>query len=224
MDYKLQREIASLNAVEHWIFDLDGTIADSKDAIVYSAMACYRDLDLPFKTPEEVASLIGRPGIELFKHSGVEDHVANNALHWFRSHLKENGGRLTHAFKGVGDLLQMLEFRGHDISLATNKSNDLAKQVLRDLDLLKYFGRISGTDNCRPKPFPDVISYCLQNSSKRVAAMIGDTPDDVKAGKAAGVVTVAVNHGTRPLDELEIAEPDYLFDSINEIVLSLSIK
>lgn len=211
-------EIVALEKIEHWIFDLDGTIADSKMAIINSASACYQEFEIPPKPANEIASLIGRPGLDLFLNPEVALEVSNRALQWFRSHLKENGKNLTSAFDGAKNLLESLKSRGIEVSLATNKSSDLAEQVLKDLDLGKYFGFISGTDACKPKPAPDVVMACLNNYKNALTVMIGDTPDDVLAGKAAGVTTVAVNHGTRPIEELVSANPDYLVNSLSELI------
>ncbi|MDA2915007.1 HAD-IA family hydrolase, partial [Acidobacteriia bacterium AH_259_A11_L15] len=99
------------------------------------------------------------------------------------------------------------------------KPEAFSRTIIEGLRLTGYFRDILGYDSVeRKKPDPEGILRVLQglDVEPAQAVMVGDSPHDILAGKAAGTVTVAAAYGFKPLEELTAAGPDYLIHDILE--------
>ena len=103
-------------------------------------------------------------------------------------------------------------------AVATTKPTGLATVAVERAGLLDLFDHVQGTDGVAPKPDPAIIRMCFDALGVSTGTMIGDTPDDVNAGRAAGLATVAVLHGTRTEDEVRAASPDYVLSRFEELL------
>lgn len=206
-----------LDEVRTMVFDLDGTLVDSAGDITASASHALVEHGYSERTVAQVRPYIGRPAAEIFTAAGVPDSEVGDLVSVFRAHLADTCGPGTVPFPGVVDLLASLGRAGIPVGVATTKPTRLASVVLERVGLLPLIAHVQGTDGFEPKPAPDVILRCLEVLTGLPAAMVGDTPDDVHAGRRAGVITVAVLHGTRADDELRRADPDLTLPSIVDL-------
>ena len=107
------------------------------------------------------------------------------------------------------------------LGVVTSKESRQAEIVLRRLTLMRFFHHIQGgTPGLRIKPAPDCIIAALAalHCEPANALMVGDTPADVLAGKAAGTMTCAVTYGFGMREALFQCAPDYVIDSFGELV------
>jgi phosphoglycolate phosphatase len=201
------------------IFDLDGTLIDSSidiaNAINY-AVGPYR---VPLLTVQEVISLVGE-GIstlmgKLIVKEGIEagtDSLVQQFLHYYSSHLTDN----TTVYPGVREMLAQLG--AYRKAVISNKRESLSVKILERLGLSEYMDIIVGSETVKErKPSPLPVYYVLSTLgiSPDAAIMVGDSNYDVEAGKAAGIKTVAVTYGYRPLELLQGA--DFIINSMPEL-------
>jgi phosphoglycolate phosphatase len=201
------------------IFDLDGTLIDSKiditNALNYAMEPYFRGR----LTPEDTVKLIGEGITRLIEKlvggrgETVRAEVASRFLMHYTEHIVDH----TKAYPGVQETLDKLG--GYLKAVISNKREALSKKVLGGLGLAKYFDIVIGSDTTpgkKPSPVPVLKALSELNVEPGGAVMVGDSNYDIDAGRAAGVATVAVTYGYRPREV--IAHADYLIDRINDLV------
>ena len=107
------------------------------------------------------------------------------------------------------------------LGIVTTKEPEQAKIVLRRLGLSPFFQHIQGgTPDLRLKPAPDTIlaALAILHCAPPQALMVGDTPADILAGKAAGLMTCAVTYGFGGREALLQCAPDYVIDTFGELL------
>jgi HAD superfamily hydrolase (TIGR01509 family) len=130
-----------------------------------------------------------------------------------RDHLSEHSRPYPYA----KDVLERL----HEVKLAvlSNKKEELSRRLLEELDLLGYFHLVVGSDTTpEKKPSPRAVEYVMEALGEPAegTVLVGDSDYDVRAGRSAGVTTVAVTYGYRPRKAL--ASADHLIDSLSELL------
>ena len=201
------------------IFDLDGTLVDSTEDIV----SCFFEvLDADGHAPPDAAAihrLVGRPLSEMFAAFAPPEHVpdlvaAYRTVYWKRciDH--------TRPYPGAIALLDRLRDAGWALAVATNKQDDIARRVVTGLGLDRWIMWVQGTRGVPMKPAPDVVERALlrvEVPPTTASWMVGDTVDDVVAGRAAGVSTAAVTTGAGFADALAASRPDALVDDLDDL-------
>ncbi|MEK6410462.1 MAG: HAD-IA family hydrolase [Acidobacteriota bacterium] len=217
------------------LFDLDGTLIDTTDLILRCFQHSWEtvcgfnhsreDLIQTFGTPlraamhrlllTEAESKSGSRGAE-----GDPD-VVDHLLAEYRSFNVANHDSLARPFEGTCEVVTELRCRGYLIGVVTSKSRELA---LRGLRLCALDGLIHSAvfleDTDTHKPLPEPIHAALERLSAKSssAAYIGDSRHDIVAARAAGVRTVAALWGPAPRTELERERPDFLAESITDLL------
>ncbi len=203
------------------IFDLDGTLIDSKKDIIGSLNYVLKELGLPEKPPEVVRGYIGL-GRDRFISDGLGHTAApemvKKANDIFNKYYPEHMLDTTCLFPGVLEILEYLKDK--ILVIITNKNRDITVQTLSHFNIEKYFYKVTGGDdvNCR-KPDPCQINNLLKevDAPKGEAIMIGDSDIDIKSGKAAGIITCGLTYGIGRKEDIEKAKPDYIFDDIRKL-------
>lgn len=182
----------SLKAV---IYDLDGTLIDSRADLVDSVNAMLRRLGLPEREDRVVLGFVGEGSERLIRRSlgQHEDRYPEAAPIWWH----EYGQRLlakTRLYDGIAEVLrQPPELR----AVLTNKPGAFARQILRGLGVDGAFRAVIGGDEAPRKPSPDgFLRLCHDlGIEPGEAMMIGDSPIDLATGTAAGAQACAVGWG-----------------------------
>ena len=125
---------------------------------------------------------------------------------------------------GVEEILNLLHSRGYKLALVTNASDDTLKIAKKELKALKKFDAIITRNMVKKiKPYPESILKAIKKLKKdpKTCVMIGDFPQDVKAGKAAGIKTIAILGDNRKYTEKEIRSlnPDLVLDYFPELLI-----
>jgi len=128
---------------------------------------------------------------------------------------------------GTPEVLEWL--KGHNIRLGicTSNSTEVARKVLNKLEVAPYFSSVIGrTPNLRMKPHPDQILACFRELkvNPRKGIVVGDSHNDILAGKTAGARTIAIPVYFTRKEAMEAAKPDVVINSISElpkVILSL---
>lgn len=176
------------------LFDLDGTLIDSSDAIVWCVNELLSSLGLPAAEPTEIISLIGVGLTPLLKHfiPDPEAHV----LEYQRLYRKGFGDK-TKVYEGAPELLEKLRAAGVSTGVVTNRNRGLASVIIGYFNLDRVIDTLVGEGDGLPlKPDPEIVYEACRRLGveSTQTLMIGDTDIDVETGKNAGCRTVLVDH------------------------------
>jgi len=202
--------------------DLDGTLVDSRRDIALAFQHAWRTVDggIP-PSATAIAQHIGKPLAKMLSELGgmLSPLLLSTFLTAYRRTYTRQGARLTQLYPGVILTLQALSV--FTLGVVTTKESRQAEIVLRRLGLIRFFQHIQGGSlGLRLKPAPDTILAALAalQCAPPHALMVGDTPADVLAGKAAGTKTCAVTYGFATREALLQCAPDYVIDSFRELL------
>ena len=202
------------------LFDLDGTVIDSVTLIREShrhAVRAVLGLEL---TDDALVVNVGRPLIEQMRHFSPEN--ADELFRVYREWNHANTAALLEEYDGVEELLTGLSAAGRRMGIVTSKSRDavdLAWGVLpearRHFDVV-----VTADDTPRHKPSPDPVLHALEvlGTGTDGACYVGDAPFDIRAGRAAGVVSIGVTWGFFSRAELEAEGADLIVDTPAELL------
>lgn len=187
------------------LFDLDGTLIESHEAIYHSAVSVLSKYSEKIPSREEVFHSVGLPIVQLFGSYLKETHL-DDGVKEFREHLKAHGHERTKLIPDAKATLEELKSRRILLSLVTNKHTALAESVLKQQGISKYFDQVVGSDLGRPKPYPDLIAFALSKFPHALKpAMVGDRPEDMEAARGAGIAGIFLRnpyHGVESLHSL----------------------
>lgn len=203
------------------LLDLDGTVLDSKNAYLAAARTALKSMgreNIDVKTAMELPK-------RLEQDLPVDDLLAGLDVTMFlQTYLKafyEATAEDTKPFPNVEDTLRRLSSKAK-LALTTRRSLP-AVDVLRILEkfgLARYFQKIvTSLDTENPKPDPEALVKCLKHLGIKACDCItvGDSVVDIRAGKNAGIRTVAVLSGIFGREELEREKPDLILKNISEL-------
>ena len=176
------------------LFDLDGTLVDSVGLILASFRhACATTLGR-VPADEEWIPGIGTPLQAQFGPFAESREQLEALVRAYRAFQREHHDRLTREFEGTRETMALLHGRGHPTALVTSKIVELAERALRFTGLRDFIDVVIGADStARHKPDPEPVRVALERlgSATSEAVFVGDSPHDIAAGNAAGVLTVA---------------------------------
>jgi phosphoglycolate phosphatase len=215
------------NNIRAFIFDLDGTLIDSKTDLVNSVNAVLRELGRHELPAETVASYVGHGAPQLIASAlgpdcGDADRKA--ALSAFLAHYEKHNLDATRAYPGVEEALAALS--QYPMAVLTNKPQNMSRQILEGLGLTKFFSAIYGGDSFpSKKPDPSGVLSILNElaTEPEHAAMIGDSDVDIQTARNASMQAIAVTYGFGNYDRR--ANPaDLYLDRLSELVTSCSVR
>lgn len=201
------------------IFDLDGTLIDSRVDLAAGINHMRQHYDLEALPVETVSGYIGNGVRKLVERSlqgadvDVDEALQINKDYYY-SHLTV----LTELYDGVAEGLETLVDAGHKVAILTNKPGDPSRQIMKDFGLGILFSAIvGGGDVPNLKPEPDGIFHCLEMAGANAsnAWMVGDHYTDLAVAENAGVRSALVEYG---FGEAKGYKPDAQFASFPELV------
>ncbi len=206
------------------LFDLDGTLIDSAGDLTAAIAHLLAEHGLAPHDVDTVRAMTGDGASTLIARvfEGRGATVPEGALERFRAYYAKHGLVHTRPYPGIPELLQRLRAARPRPATAvvTNKPHALAEPLVEALGLAQWVDLVVGPEQvARKKPDPDHPRTALARLgvAPEDAVMVGDGDTDVLAGKAAGILTVAVAWGFRDVDVLRATEPDHLVFSVEEL-------
>jgi phosphoglycolate phosphatase len=195
------------------VFDLDGTLVDTAPDLLSSLNAVLTGHGYRAIRPSELRHLVGHGVRSLFERAfeeikaGIPHDRVDAMAEQFLDHYRANIARESQPFPKVRETLDLLAERGAGLGVCTNKPHDLTELLLGELDMARHFPAVFGTGRAPySKPDPrhvfDVIE-ALKADRKR-AVMVGDSPVDVAAARAAGIPVIAMSYGYTPVPAHEL--------------------
>jgi phosphoglycolate phosphatase len=198
------------------IFDLDGTLIDSYQAIYLSFQHVYMNLGLQPLTLDQVKRAVGLGLTKTFQDLLGEDRV-REALRLFRHKYEEIFRENTHLLPGAREVLEALHGRGTKLAIATNKLGRFSREIFQHFGLDKLFAVILGDEDVpQNKPHPGMLFYAMERMGLRPeeVVFIGDSLIDIQTGKNARVRVFVIPTGVTTREELEKARPKVILDSL----------
>lgn len=206
-----------------FIFDLDGTLIDSKRDIVEAVNAARGQMGLPGLAPETVASYVGNGAPVLMEKAmglNASRETVAEALRRFLDFYHQNPLVHTQLYPGVREALDELHARGKQLAVLTNKPEQITNQIVSGLNLNKHFFRCYGGDSLiERKPHAMGIDKLMDEAgvSPEQTVMVGDSYIDIRTARNAGVAACGVSYGFQP-ESLLADPPDFLIDDMRELL------
>jgi phosphoglycolate phosphatase len=202
------------------IFDLDGTLIDSKLDLALAVNAALQQMGRAPLEHEQVYNYVGQGAPMLIRRAlgaGATDEDAQRGLDIFLSYYREHMLDNTVAYAGVREGLEQLA--GWPMAVLTNKPVRFSKEILEGLGMARYFAYVYGGNSFeRKKPDPMGVEVLLKDwgMGAREAMMVGDSEVDVQTARNAGTWACGVSYG---LGSARLAEfpPDILLDSLADL-------
>src|SRR3990170_2131688 len=202
------------------LFDLDGTIVDSRD--VYREAERIALETMGKKLPEPQISLEIPKRLE--QNRPISDIVKGSVANFLEVYLKTYYKITKEKTKPIPNIHVTLETLSQKVKLALITMRFVPKtQIIQELEqfnMAKYFSYIvTALDTHKPKPSPEALIKSVKALDVNICdcAIVGDSVSDVKAGKAAGSMTVAVLSGLFSFEELAREKPDLILKDVTSL-------
>jgi phosphoglycolate phosphatase len=202
------------------IFDFDGTLINSVPDLTASINYMYSIYGLNEVKEELVANWLGDGAKKLVERAlNYYDLDYNEkALKIFKSHYSKNYAINTTLYPFAKEILEYLN-KKYKLALVTNKPYEFVKPILKKLEI-DYFDLVLGGDSLKEKkPSPAPLFYVCNKLkiSPDKAIIIGDSKNDILAGKNANIKTVAITHGYNFGEDIRKYLPDIVINSLKEL-------
>jgi phosphoglycolate phosphatase len=212
------------------IFDLDGTLVDSRLDLVHSVNAMLRHFERPELPDDVVASYVGDGAPMLVRRAlgdPKDEHFVKQALEYFLAYYRVHKLDYTHVYDGVKETLAALRSTNgvrRQMAVLSNKPVNPSRAIVEALGLGEFFVHVYG-GNSFPTKKPDPLGArtLLEQTRTRPeeALMIGDSSNDVLTGRNSGMWTCGVTYGFAP-HSLLLAPPDVVIDTAHELLQVLA--
>jgi len=210
-------------SIELLIFDLDGTLIDSKQDLAHAVNAARRHMGLQPIQDELVYSYVGNGAPTLMRRvMGPEasEEEVKTALEYFMAYYKDHMLDCTTLYPGVREALDALHAAGMRMCVLTNKPVRFSELLVQGLGLGEHFFRVYGGNSFeQKKPDPEGVYKLLEEAGvgRERAMMVGDSDVDVRTARNAGIVACGVTYGFQP-ETLDAAPPDIRVDDMRELL------
>lgn len=202
------------------VFDWDGTLVDSAQAIVESLQGACIDLGFEPPTDERARHIIGLGLSDALRHSipHVSESEHRRVVERYRVHFLARDAHMR-LFPGVVDGLTELQSRGYLLAIATGKSRRGLERALDQVGVRRFFVASRCADEGFSKPHPGMLQAVMGELvvAAEQTLMIGDTTHDLQMAANAGVPALAVAYGAHPKDQLLAACPHGCVDTPAEL-------
>jgi phosphoglycolate phosphatase len=204
------------------LFDLDGTLVDSKDDIAAALGAALVELGLPSLPPERVVGMIGGGVSALAERAlpperrGERDHLVTVFRRHYGAHLLDR----TRFYDGVPELLSRARDEGLRCAVATNKPAAFARSIVEGLGAASWFiATVGEGEGVPPKPDPTCVQRIRAASDAPLprALFVGDSPIDLATARAARIPAALVTWGYTSREALRAAGPEHLVDDVRAL-------
>lgn len=209
------------------IFDLDGTLIDSRLDLVHAVNAALRHIGRPELPDDVIASYVGDGAPILIQRAlggeAVEEEIVRRGLQFFLSYYREHKLDHTTVYDGIKEALTAIRASANGLprkmAVLSNKPVNPSRAIVDALGLGEFFSQVYGGNSfATKKPEPEGALKLLNEFeiAPAQAAIVGDSHVDVETGSNCGIWTIGVNYGFAP-HTLRSSPPDILVDSPREL-------
>ena len=195
-----------------FLFDLDGTLLDTVDLIVFSYRHTLKAHTGAVPPDEVFLKGLGTPLHTILQGFTEVPEEVEAMVETYRIHNRAHHDAMVKSYDGALEAVQHLRARGHRLALVTSKARSVAERGLEVCgfsDLMEAI--VAAEDVARHKPHPEAVTRALEilGADPGAAVFIGDSPHDLAAGHRAGVKTAAALWGPFSRRDLEPKAPDH---------------
>ena len=206
-----------MKSVDLIIFDLDGTLIDSRKDIANAVNFTLREVGLQEKSLSEISSFIGMGVEDLLRKSlgKKQDTVFDRAKGIFEEYYRKHSSDSSVLYPGVKEILEY--FKDKRKIIITNRNYEFAALTLKAKGINDYFEEIIGGDDIacmKPSSCPLDKAMHRLDIDKGKTIIVGDMDIDILSGKRAGIIACAVSYGIGKIEDIQKAKPDYIIDNI----------
>lgn len=202
-----------------FIFDWDGTLADSIDLIASCLIDSFKALQYPELGREQAKSIIGLGLADALRilTPGYPESDREQLLVTYKKFFQERSNQGITLFPGVPEFLFYLQNQGIKSAVATGKSRVGLDRDLSHTNVRHYLSATRTVDECNPKPDPQMIDDIMKELgySRDETVMIGDTTFDLEMAENAGVDSLAIAGGAHPIEKLQTCKPRKYFSDFS---------
>ncbi len=208
--------------MKNLIFDVDGTLLDSREDIAGAQLWVLRKLGVEGVTKEHLYPHIGRTLTDVFRALLPEEQHdrITEAKRMYLARYRPHALDTTTLFPGVERTLAALHDRKAGLAVATTKSTATAIRVLSHFGIIHYFDPIQGTDDTPPTPDPYVLNKVLEirGWERKDTVYVGDSETDVRCARNAGLSICATTFGALSRSDAERLGPDFIVDTFEDVL------
>ena len=209
------------------IFDLDGTLVDSRLDLVHSVNAALRHIGRPELPDDLIASYVGDGAPILIQRAlggeAGDEAMVRKGLEFFLSYYREHKLDHTKVYPGIAEALAAIQHSANGLqrtmAVLSNKPVNPSRAIVEELGLGSFFSHVYG-GNSFPSKKPDPEGARKLLAENRIgpeqAVIVGDSHTDVRTGRNAGLWTIGVTYGFAPHTFAD-DPPDVLVDSPEEL-------
>ena len=211
------------------IFDLDGTLTDTLESLVYSVNETLREMGLSAIDRDQCRAFVGNGARRLLEdsleaagdvgHSRIEEAMAV-----YKRVFDVNCTHCVVPYEGIRELLSALKEKGIKTAVLSNKPHLQTKKVVSEVIGDEWIDWAQGQkDEIARKPSPEGVFFIMDKFgvSKEECLYVGDSEVDIQTGHNAGVKTVGVTWGFRTQEQLQEAGAKYLVNKAEELLTFL---
>jgi phosphoglycolate phosphatase len=187
------------------VFDLDGTLVDSREDLYLAVAHALSELGLPSRSRDEVVSYVGDGAVALVSRAvAPREHLLEPALALWREHYGRHLLDHTRLYPGIAAVLGSARI---PLAVHTNKPGAMARRILDGLGVLSRFVAVVGGDEAPRKPHPSGLLAIATRvgATPSETVLVGDSLVDQATAAAAGVRFVPVSWGFVPVATLAAA-------------------
>ncbi|WP_053220075.1 HAD family hydrolase [Virgibacillus senegalensis] len=202
------------------IFDFDGTLANTLPINIFGFQEVFKKFDQKDYSKEQIKDMFGPPEPELIEQNLESDNL-DEAVSFYYQQYEDHHNRLVDKNEEIEQLLSTLKERGLKLGVVTGKSRKSFEYSLAELDMKRYFDvLITGDDVEKAKPAPEGIQRALQKVDISIddAMYVGDSDDDMQAGKEAGVYVGAAKWLPEYQSSEYSVEPEAIFEKTADLL------
>jgi len=210
------------------IFDLDGTLVDSVPDLVTAINKALVSLQQATHSENEIRQWVGNGAELLIKRALTGEQKPSDtpenfvlAMDLFNQFYSENVCAKSTLYPGVIEGLEMIKQSGIAIACVTNKPEKFTLPLLAHLGIKHYFQCIASGDTysvMKPDPLPLLETAKKFDIKEEHCLMVGDSINDIQAGKRAGFKTAAVSYGYAGEYTIDELAADYQLDRVDQLL------
>ena len=207
------------------LFDLDGTLTDSREGICKSVQYALVKVGRPAPELKELECFIGPPLKTSFREFyNIVGEEAERAVAFYRERYSDVGKYENMPYEGIADMLRAVRDAGYILAVASSKPELYVEDILKHFNLYDYFHHVVGSDmEGKRGEKEDVIEEVFRRMDldeikrKEQAIMVGDRHFDINGAKHFGLDSVGVTYGFAKDNELVEAGATYVVDTVKEL-------
>ncbi len=206
--------------VDLLIFDLDGTLIESKWDIAHSVNLTLAELGLSERSLEEIFGFVGDGVKRLLRLAVGEEHLDRyeRALQIFRGHYLTHCLDRTVFYPGIEPMLR--HFGRKEKAVATNKAIEYTRVILQGLGPHHFPVVVGGDNGFGLKPEPGMLLHIMEQvgASKERTVLVGDSTNDINGGHNAGIRVCAVGYGMGNREKMAACKPDWFIERPEDLM------